>query len=204
MEKRWLVAVGPEGMILAEGEFDKELIESKAAIGLMTCRELAEMELEAEYVEWYSASLVVKDTYQKIRTLFPEDIYVTLEELDEENFTKEMERRNTDMRKEKAQQSEIRLYFTKDLNEPGERISLGKAEPYVGNIGTQFLLNQAFRKVNQKLEKIEKGVYTELSWHYEGKKSNHIDEEIFRFAKKAADGKYAVLEVKDCRRSLNL
>lgn len=203
MEKRWLVAVGPEGMILAEGEFDKGLIESKAAIGLMTCRELTEMELEAEYVEWYSASLVVKDTYQKIRTLFPEDIYVTLEELDEKNFTKEMERRSTDMRKEKAQQSEIRLYFTEDLNEPGERIILEKAEPYVGNIGTQFLLNQAFRKANQKLKKIKKGVYTDMNWHYEGKKSNHIDEEIFRFAKKAVNGKYAVLEVKDCRRSLN-
>ena len=203
MEKRWLVAVGPEGMVLAEGEFDKELIESKAAIGLMTCRELAEMELETEYVEWYSASLAIKDTYQKIRTLFPEDIYVTLEELNEIYFTKEMERRSTDMRKEKAQQSEIRLYFTEDLNEPGERIILGKAEPYVGNIGTKFLLNQAFRMANQKLEKIEKGVYTELNWHYEGKKSNSIDEEIFRFAKRDATGKYAVLEVKDCRRSLN-
>ena len=203
MEKRWLVAVGPEGMVLAEGEFDKELIASKAAIGLMTCRELAEMELETEYVEWYSASLAIKDTYQKIRTLFPEDIYVTLEELDEIYFTKEMERRSTDMRKGKAEQSEIRLYFTKDLKEPGERIILGKAEPYVGNIGTKFLLNQAFRMANQKLEKMEKGVYTELNWHYEGKKSNSIDEEIFRFAKKAANGKYAVLEVKDCRRSLN-
>ena len=74
MEKRWLVAVGPEGMVLAEGEFDKELIASKAAIGLMTCRELAEMELETEYVEWYSASLAIKDTYQKIYQMLPRKI----------------------------------------------------------------------------------------------------------------------------------
>lgn len=202
-EKRWLVAVGPEGMILAEGEFDKELIESKAAIGLMTCRELAEMELEAEYVEWYSAPLEVKKTYIKIRKTFPEDIYVTLEEVGEENFTKEMERKNTDMRKGKAQQSEIRLYFTKDLIEPRERIILGKLEPYVGNIGTKFLLNHAFRMANQKLKKYGKGIYTELSWTYKGKKLNSIEEEIYHFAKKDANGKYAVLEVKDCRSSLN-
>lgn len=201
-EKRWLVAVGPEGMVLAEGEFDKELIESKAAIGLMTCRELAEMELETEYVEWYSASLLVKDTYQKIRASFPEDIYVTLEELDEENFTREMERRSTDMCKGNAEQSEIRLYFTKDLKEPGERISLGQLEPYVGNIGTKFLLNHAFRRANQKLEKMEKGAYTEANWHYEGKKTPHDGVNIYCFAKKNVKGEYAVLEVLDYRDKL--
>jgi len=203
-EMRWLVAVGPEGMLLAEGEFDKKLIESKAAIGIMTCRELEEMELEAEHVEWYSASLAVKDTYQKIRALFPEDVYITLEELEEIHFTKEMERQGTDGRMEKVRQSEIRLYFTRDLEAvEDDRIILGKLDAYEGNIGTKYLLNQAFRMANQKLEKLEKNVYTEASWHYEGKKLTYLDEEIYRFSKKDAKGKYAVLEVLDCRRSLS-
>ena len=196
--KRWLVAVGPEGMILAEGEYDEDLIASRAAMGLLINDVLDEMELETEYIEWYSASLGIKNTYQEIRKLFPEDIYVTLEELDEENFTKEMERRNTDGRMENVQQSEIRLYFTKNLEEIGDRTVLGRVDAYEKNVGTRYLLNYAFRRANQKLVKT---AYEAVNWHYEGKKLTYEQVAIFRFTKKNAKGEYAVLEVVDYRNS---
>lgn len=197
---RWLVAVGPEGMILAEGEFDQDLIDCKAAMGLLINDVLNEMELETEYIEWYSASLAVRETYLKIRKLFPEDIYVTLEELDEMNFTKEMERRNTDGRMEKVEKSEVRLYFTKNLEELGDNVTeLGNVDAYTGNVGTRYLLNYAFRKANQKLEK---SAYAEVNWHYEKRKLTSDDVAIFRFTKKNVKGEFAVLELKDYRKSL--
>jgi len=199
--KRWLLAVGPEGMVMAEGVFTKDLVDSKAAIGLMTCRELAELELEAEYVEWYSAAPAVRDTYLSIRTLFPEDIYITLEELEKWHFTKEMGVENAQGRMETVQQSEIRLYFTTDLKELGDnRIVLGRVDAYAGNIGTRHLLNHAFRMANQKLDKSD---YAEASWRYEGKKITFDGAEIYRFAKKNSKGEFTVLQVVDCRNSLS-
>ncbi len=87
---QWLVAVGPGGMILAEQVFSKRMIDSKEAIGVMTSMDLAQMEVEAAYVEWYTAKPMAKARYRTMRREYPEDVYVTLAELGEEQFTKVM------------------------------------------------------------------------------------------------------------------
>ncbi len=199
--RRWLVAVGPENMILAEGEFDKDLIDSKAAMGMLTNSVLDEMELESEYIEWYSALPTIKEIYQGLKKEHPENVYVTLEELGEENFTKEMERRNTYGHMEKVRKSEISLFFTTNPSEPGDnRIDLGSVDVYARNVGTRYLLNHAFRRANQELKE---STYAEVNWHYKGRKFTYDGVSVYRFAKKNVKGEFAVLQVTDCRESLN-
>ena len=167
------MAVGPEGMIMAEGE----------------------------YIAWYSGPLAIRETYRQIRDYFTEDIYVTLEELDEVFFTLEMERRNTLDPMEKDKQSQIKLYYAKNLENPDDEeiIYQGKVDAYAGNVGTRFLLNYAFRKANMKLNK---NGYEEINWHYEGRKYIGDSVKRFQFTKKNARGVYAVLEVTDAREKL--
>ncbi|MBQ7955333.1 MAG: type IV secretory system conjugative DNA transfer family protein [Lachnospiraceae bacterium] len=199
-DMRWLVAVGPGHMILTEGEFDRELIESKVAIGLLTYHELDEMELEAEYVEWYMATREEKKRYQMIKKMYPEQVYVTLEELEIKNFTKIMGRKNTHGHIKNVKKSEVRLYFTTDLQELGDKsINLGKVDAYEKNVGTNYLLNHAFRRANQKLKESD---YAEVNWRYVDKKLTYDDVAVYRFVKKNTKGKYAVLQVTDARESL--
>ena len=60
-------------MILAEEVCERAQIDSKAAIGLMISRKLAEMELEIEYVEWYSADKSKQISYNNRKEYYPED-----------------------------------------------------------------------------------------------------------------------------------
>lgn len=197
----WLVAVGPGHMILAESEFDKKLIDSGAAMGMMTCRALEDMELEAEYIEWYSAPLSVKSRYSMMKEQHPEEVYVTLDELGAESFTREMRRRNTHARMKNVKKSEIWLYFTGNLQEPGDnKILLGKVDAYERNIGTRYLLNQAFRKANQALKEID-GSYAEKKWNYL-ERISLIDAATCRFAKNNEKGEFAVLQITDYRESI--
>lgn len=192
-----LVVVGPEGMILAECCFDKSQIDSKAAIGLMTCRELAEMELEAEYVEWYKALPRVGSYHYMMLKMHPEKVYMTIDELGAEHFTKVKEWENTDGRIETAKQSEIRLYFTTDLQNLGDnKTDLGRVDAYAGNVGTRHLLNHAFRRANQELKESS---YAEANWYYDGKKTTNDGAEIYYFVKENEKGEFAVLQVTDYR-----
>ncbi len=195
---RWLVAVGPEGMILADGEFDWEMIDSKAAIGFMISRKLAKMEFKIEHIKWYSADTSQRISYYNRKKYYPEEIYMTLAELGEEHFKIEMGEENADGYMENVQQSDIRLYYTTNLQELGERKILGSVDAYAGNIGTQYLLNHAFRKANQELKG---SVYEKVNWQYKEKKTTYDGVAIYIFTKQIAKGEFAVLEVLDHRES---
>ena len=53
---------------------ERAQIDSKAAIGLMISRKLAEMELEVEYVEWYSADKSKQISYNNRKEYYPEEV----------------------------------------------------------------------------------------------------------------------------------
>ncbi|MBQ7927067.1 MAG: type IV secretory system conjugative DNA transfer family protein [Lachnospiraceae bacterium] len=204
-------AVGPGGMILATEVFDKSMIDSKAAIALMASRELAKLDVEPEYAEWYIMLPMVKASYDRRMEVDPEVVFMTLEELGAERFRKIMDSGNAQGYLPKVQESEMILYFTKsaeeilcfthDLEELDKNVKvLGSLDAYDGKLGTRYLLNHAFRKANQELENTD---FEDVSWHYENKKYNWLESAIYTFTKQNDKGEFAVLQIIDNRSCLN-
>ena len=166
-DRRWLVAVGPEGMIMAEGTYKKNLIETKAAMGAMICGEISTKELEPELLEWYSTKPSVKSRFIFMQRTIPANVYATLDELGAAKLKKEARRSEQCNRMESVRESEMQLVFTDDVKrDPHKQVSLGTVKAYRGNVGMKYMLNKAFRKANEELAGSE---FEYVPWKFFGK-----------------------------------
>lgn len=197
---QWLVAVGPDRQILAHDVFYEDLIQSKAAMGVITCKDLDEKEYEPEYIEWYTADTNMHTFYNTMMKEHPERVYVSLDDLGVENFKKKSRKANTQGRIEGVPQSVVRLRYLDSSQEPiSDPEELGRVDAYAGNVGTTHLMNFAFRKANEALKGTD---YEKKEWSYKESRSCIDGSRIFVFHKWDSYGNYAEMQVLDCREAV--
>jgi len=198
-EYNWLVAVGPDNMILAEGIYEKHLIDCGAAIGALICEQLSDGKFETELLEWYQADIEKRRRYRFILKHSPHRVYVTLDDLGINKFTKVAERKQAENCFSNTRASNVELTFTDDVNrDPNREVTLGPVKAYCGKIGTTHLLNVAFARANDELQETE---FQYVPWNVLVKGRNEIGEDYFyyQFYKKGASGKLVILEIRDYR-----
>lgn len=196
-EYGWLVAAGPDGMIMADGIYEKYLIENCSAIGALTCEKLRGRKLEPEFLEWYQAETSVRNRYDFLLKRFPQKVYVTLADLGMDKFTKVVEGNLSLNRILNTRDSKIELVFTDDVKrEPNKQITLGNVKAYSGKVGMKHLLNHAFSKANKKLTGTE---FEHVPWRQLAKNKNRDGEESYQFVKEGVSGELAVLVITDYR-----
>ena len=196
-EYGWLVAVGPDGMIMAEGIYEKYLIKNGSAIGALCCGKMSERKLESEFLEWYWANSSVRNRYNFMLKHFPQNIYVTLDDLGIEKFTRIEECKQNINHFTTTRDSNIELIFTDDVKrEPNKQISLGSVKAYCGSVGLTHLINHAFAKANKTLMGTE---FEHASWKQLAKNSSRNGEVCYQFVKKGTSGELVILEITDYR-----
>ena len=90
-----------------------------------------------------------------------------------------------------TRKSKIELVFTDDLRrEPNRTVPLGSVYSYLGNMGTQHLLNIAFSKANEVLSKTE---YDKVGWRAIPDIREGTREREYQFVKREPNGELAVL-----------
>ena len=196
-EEAWLVAVGPEGMIMEEGTYEKTMIKDGHAIGAMICEKMKNKKYETGLLEWYYARPRIGRRYHLFLENVPQKTYVTLEELGVDNFTKVVERKWSTNHFPNTRDCEVELIFTDDVKrEPNRKMALGKVKAYCGEVGRKYLLNCAFSKANQTLEGTE---FEQESWKYLAKNKTREGEESYQFVKRGTSGELAILIITDYR-----
>ena len=187
----WLVAVAPDGMILAEKTYEKCFINNGSAIGALYMEKLGEKKLEMVSLEWYQAEEKTKKDYYDLLKYFPEKVYASLHDFGEEKFTKIKGKAMEEIDLISAKESEIQLLFTENIcGTPKKKVWLGKLNAYLGNMGQQHLLNIAFAKANKVLEDTE---YGDICWNPYIKKLKRAGEEEYKFFKRGQGREMAVL-----------
>lgn len=152
--KRWLVAVGPKGMIFAEQFATPKDIMLGIVAGKMACELQEKQGCEIEYFEWYSAEEQVGKKYQEILKENPEKIYLTITELGISNFTKEKEIVKNVRRLPDKHEFTISLsiqdgsIFSRRVQEVFHQ----KIPNFGGVTGLRYAYNVMFREANQKLK----------------------------------------------------
>ena len=195
--EHWLVAVGPDGMIMAEAMFRKSMIDSKAAIGAMACGELAAKKLDPEYLEWYSASPDMEKRYRRICSWHPEKVYVTLDELGMEKFEKVAGMDECHSSSYKARTCSFKLVHKNEKTGGEEKVMLRESvKGYNGGVGAQYLFNIAFRKANAVLEDTE---YEDRPWFYNAPKTSREGATVQQFYKKVSKSEGVYLMIEDWR-----
>lgn len=193
----WLVAVGPDGMIMAEGTYKRHLIENGSAIGALTCAVLGDEKLEPELLEWYKAPFTLKTRYSFLQKHFPEKVYVSLSEWAEGKFTKVAGRKSDINRIFNTRENKAELFFTDDVNgEPNRQVPLGQIMAYCGNVGRKYMFNIAFARANEELKGTE---FEKVSWKLLAIKKTKEGEVIYQYIKRGASGELAILIVTDYR-----
>ena len=152
--KRWLVAVGPKGMIFAEEYASPKDIMLGTVAGKMACELQEKQGCEIEYFEWYSAEEQIGKKYHEILTENPEKIYLTITELGISNFSKEKEI------VKKVRRLPYEHSFTISLSiQDGslysrrvQEVFNQKIPSFGGVTGLRYAYNVMFREANQKLK----------------------------------------------------
>lgn len=192
-EHEWLVAVAPDGMIMAESVFEKCFIKNGTAIGVVYVEQLGKKKIEMEHLDWYKADCNTMKDYLRKRRCIPSKIYGSIHDFGVENFTKIKEAMVDKEDIISTKESEIELHFTKSkFGEPKRKILLGKFNAYLGNLGDQHLLNIAFSKANEELEGTE---YEQECWKELSQKNKSIREKYYKFMKRTKNGEMAVLSI---------
>lgn len=194
---RWLVAVGPGNMILAEGIFEKKLIENSAAMGALICGQISNKNLEPWFLEWYQADKKEESRYRQLLKYCPHKVYVTMEDLGIEKFIKVANRTEFVNHIPTTRASDIQLTFTDDIQrETNRKVKLGPVKAYCGEVGTVYLINVAFAKANHELLETE---FQYVPWKVLARGKRKNGEVYSQFYKKGASGELAILEIKDYR-----
>ena len=194
---RWLVAVGPDGMIMAEGIYDKYWIENGSAIGALCCEKLNDRKLEPELLEWYQSASSVKSRYNFLLKHFPQNVYVTLVDLGIDKFSKVADRGMETNRILGTRDSSVELVFTDDVQrDPNKEVSLGTIKAYCGKVGMKHMLNHAFAKANKALKGTE---FEQASWRQLAKNKTREGEVSYQFVKRGTSGELVILEITDYR-----
>lgn len=196
-ELAWLVAVGADGMIMAEKIFEKSLIDNGSAIGALYCEQIHKKGWEPELLEWYQAPTKVRERYNFMVKRFPRKVYMNLEHLGLEKFTKVADRKQEMNCIPTTKETKIELIFTDDVRrEPNKQILLENLKAYCGNVGMTHILRHAFTKANEALLKTE---YDNIPWRQLDRTRSKDGEEHYQFYKKGASGELVILVIKDYR-----
>lgn len=167
-KKRWLVAVGPKGMIVEHKLVDERDLDNGVAISGMLYDMRYKYRIEASRLLWYSADEDMEKKYAYIMRNFPEMVYVTLDELGKARFRKESHPGLQDIPFEVRRDE----YYVvkgnaciKDAKHNLQKSDSLKIEAeipsYGGRIGQFCALNEFFRTANNHLRNTE---YAEVSW----------------------------------------
>ena len=152
--KRWLVAVGPKGMIFAEEYASPKDIMLGTVAGKMACELQEKQGCEIEYFEWYSAEEQIGKKYHEILTENPEKIYLTITELGISNFSKEKEI----VKKVRRLPDEHSFTITLSIQDGSlysrrvQEVFNQKIPSFGGVTGLRYAYNVMFREANQKLK----------------------------------------------------
>ena len=152
--KRWLVAVGPKGMIFAETfATPKELMLGTVA-GKMACELQEKQGCEIEYFEWYSAEEQIGKKYHKILAENPEKVYLTITELGLSNFYKEIDIAKNVRRIPDEHSFTISLSIQDGslYSRRVQEVFNQKVPSFGGVTGLRYAYNVMFREANQKLK----------------------------------------------------
>ena len=154
VKKRWLVAVGPKGMIFSGEYATAKEIKLGIVAGKMACELSQKRGCEIEYFKWYSAEEEIGKKYHDILTEYPEKVYLTITELGLGNFTKEKEV------VEKVRRLPEERNFTVSLtiqdgslyNRRVQEVFSMPVPNFGGVTGLCYAFNVMFREANQKLK----------------------------------------------------
>lgn len=169
----WLVAIGSEGMIMAEEKVPFSEIYSGKAILEMEQKMLEKYDIASFNLSYYWADGMYAETYHSYLRDHTEDVYLTREELERlypgEGFT---EARGSRMGEPAWKARSDRRYLvqietTSDepgVNLPGmETNQVSQYVPdYSGTLGEDFMFRYVARKVNKMLQNT---VYADAKWY---------------------------------------
>lgn len=167
--RRLLVAVGPEGMIVSHKIVDApDIADGIAQMGMMYDIRYR-MKLEVRRLHWYSADVLLEEKYRVMLERHPEMVYLTLDELGKKHFRKEKglhEEYPFEVRKGEAYIARGKAcgrrrnenVFASNKNELEINMRI---KSYGGMIGEYYALNVFFRKANKHLAGTR---FEELPW----------------------------------------
>lgn len=184
-KKRWLVAVGPKGIIVDSKMVDERDLGNGVAISGMLYDLRYKKKIESSRLQWYSADEAMEKKYTHIMRMYPEMVYVTLNELGMSGFRRESHPALQDIpfaenpdkcyilkakaciKEERRSPREDRIAFMSEMSEgriPSKKEPL-KFEAIIpdfgGKIGQFYALNECFRIANNRLKNTE---YADISW----------------------------------------
>lgn len=153
-EKRWLVAVGPKGMIFADEYATPKDVMLGTVAGKMACELSEKWGCEIEYFEWYSAEERIGKKYHDILTENPEKVYLTITELGLSNFTKEKEIAKNVRRLPDEHSFTITMSIQDGsiYNRRVQEVFNMQIPSFGGVTGMRYAYNVMFREANQKLK----------------------------------------------------
>jgi len=176
-EKKWVVAVGPEDMIIADGVYRERDIQLKIAQEDLSCRVLHKELISGDEVKWFVASELIGMQYHERLKKEPERIYLTIPEIGEVHFNaiggKFMNRRIENI----SEKLQIKIEMLSESRLGEEDVLYEETIPnYGGMLGYKYAYNRLFRKAAELLKGTE---FERVMWE-EG--AFRINEVYFRKA----------------------
>ena len=151
--KRWLVAVGPKGMIFAEEYASPKDVMLGIVAGKMACELQEKLGCEIEYFEWYSAEEEIGKKYHEILTENPEKVYLTITELGVQNFLREKDivKKVRYLPDERSFTISLTIQDGSLYSRRVQEVFSQKIPSFGGVTGLRYAYNVMFREANQKL-----------------------------------------------------
>lgn len=190
-KQRWLVAVGPKGMIFEQKLVDERDLDNGIALWGMYYEIRYKYKMEAGRLKWYSADADMEKKYRYIMNNFPEMVYVTLGELGKSRFREENHPILQDIPFEVCQDEHYVACGGAHVRDErnvrrGEPVRIEAEIPsYGGRIGQFYALNEFFRIANNRLKNT---VYADYDWVQYW--DEYCREELPTFQKRIDPGNY--------------
>ena len=154
---RWVVGVGPDGMILVEGSFTDRQMKSEYAFHKLLEEAGLSRDLKVEDLEWYIARCTIGEYYPRILKNEPERVFLTIDDLEREKFTLV---RKKEFRSKGCYILEAKLW-DEEKNAEGEVCLSIELENYGGVLGAKYAHNMFFRELNTLLADTK---FERLTW----------------------------------------
>ena len=169
----WLVAIGPESMIMAEEKVPFSEIYSGKAILEMEQKMLEKYDIASFNLSYYWADGMYAETYHSYLKDHPEEVYLTREELEQlypgDGFTEARVSRMGELgwkaRSDRRYLVQIETTSDEsDINLPGmETNQVSQYVPdYSGTLGEDFMFRYVARQMNKMLQNT---VYADAKWY---------------------------------------
>lgn len=168
----WLVAIGPEGMIMAEEQVSFREIYNGKAILEMEQKMLEKYDIASFHLSYYWADGLYAETYHRYLRDHPEEVYLTREELEGlfwgEGFTEAkvsiQEEHGWKPRTDRRYRIKLEVNANDGIvNLPGRDTNeiIQYFPDYSGMLGEDFMFRSVARQVNQILQNTE---YADEGW----------------------------------------